>query len=380
MTSLKAPARAVDTNGAMRRLLAVIAALLALLAAPAALAADPPPPAPPPPTESAAATDPPPAAAPAGPKSWAKAEIETVVAAGLMAPAAAEFRPDDPLTKKELAELLVALGGTAPTPANPAKPVKLRELDAALVRLLGLAPAAKQLKATLASAGLAPRAYTGTEVVARLLGLRLNHLQADDRLELLPNDPITRAETAYSVARLLALQGSGQVEAVAARVASLSLPELTDWQRLVLARAVRFVGYPYVWGGSSELPQAPFGKPVPGGFDCSGFVWRVYKLEPFDGASSLADTLQGRTTYVMSGEVAPELRIPFEALQPADIVFFGDKGLKSKPGQIGHMGMYLGNGWFVHSSSHGTTIDPLDGWYATSFAWARRPLAEAGLA
>jgi hypothetical protein len=34
----------------------------------------------------------------------------------------------------------------------------------------------------------------------------------------------------------------------------------------------------------------------------------------------------------------------------------------------------------VHSSSRGTTIAPLDGWYVASFAWARRPLAEAGLA
>ena len=43
------------------------------------------------------------------------------------------------------------------------------------------------------------------------------------------------------------------------------------------------------------------------------------------------------------------------------------------------MGIYLGNGWFVHSSSHGVTLDPMTGWYQTRFAWARRPLAEAGL-
>ena len=43
------------------------------------------------------------------------------------------------------------------------------------------------------------------------------------------------------------------------------------------------------------------------------------------------------------------------------------------------MGIYVGNGWFVHSSDEGVTLQPLDGWYATRFAWARRPLAEAGL-
>jgi cell wall-associated NlpC family hydrolase len=43
------------------------------------------------------------------------------------------------------------------------------------------------------------------------------------------------------------------------------------------------------------------------------------------------------------------------------------------------MGIYVGNGWFVHSSDHGVTLQPLTGWYEARFAWARRPLAEAGL-
>jgi cell wall-associated NlpC family hydrolase len=258
-------------------------------------------------------------------------------------------------------------------------PVKVRELDAALVRLLGLKKRAKQFRAVLVSAGLAPTSFAGTEVIARLLGLRLNHPESHDRLELLPSDPITRAETAYSLARVLAVRGSGDVQGVASEAASFSLPELTDWQRTVLKRAVRFVGWPYIWGGSSEVQQAPFGKTVPGGFDCSGFVWRVYKLEPFAGAPELSATLRGRTTYTMSGEVAKAKRIALDALRPADVIFFGSNGPRSKPGQVGHMGIYLGNGWFIHSSSRGTTIAPLEGWYEESFAWARRPLAEANL-
>ena len=96
-------------------------------------------------------------------------------------------------------------------------------------------------------------------------------------------------------------------------------------QRQVLTRAVSFVGYPYVWGGTSEAPQQPFGKPTPGGFDCSGFVWRVFKLEPFPGASALASVLRGRTTYQMSGEVPPAQRIrKAENLQPGDLIFQGD--------------------------------------------------------
>jgi cell wall-associated NlpC family hydrolase len=119
---------------------------------------------------------------------------------------------------------------------------------------------------------------------------------------------------------------------------------------------------------------------VPGGFDCSGLVWRVYKMEPFANAPALAATLQGRTTYVMSGEVGPAKRVVLDEIQPGDVLFFGDQGPRSKPAQIGHTGIAVGGGWMVHSSSRGTTLVPLAGWYADRFAWARRPLAEAGLA
>jgi cell wall-associated NlpC family hydrolase len=77
--------------------------------------------------------------------------------------------------------------------------------------------------------------------------------------------------------------------------------------------------------------------------------------------------------------VPASLRVGFDALQPGDVLFFGARGTKSKPPEIGHSGLYVGEGWFVHSSSNGVTLQPLEGWYADRFAWARRPLAEAGL-
>ena len=52
---------------------------------------------------------------------------------------------------------------------------------------------------------------------------------------------------------------------------------------------------------------------------------------------------------------------------------------KSKPAEVDHTGIYLGNGWFIHSSGYGVAVARLDGWYASSFAWARRPLTEAKL-
>jgi cell wall-associated NlpC family hydrolase len=105
----------------------------------------------------------------------------------------------------------------------------------------------------------------------------------------------------------------------------------------------------------------------------------VYKLEPFTGAPSLNEILKGRTTNVMSAEVRKDARIPLEGLQPGDLVFFGARGVKSKPAEVGHMGIYVGNGWMVHSSSNGVTLTPMQGSYLKSFAWGRRPLAEAGL-
>ena len=97
-----------------------------------------------------------------------------------------------------------------------------------------------------------------------------------------------------------------------------------------------------------------------------------------DGGT-LPDMLQGRTTYAMSGEVPVTKRIPAPKLQPADVLFFGAKGPKSKPAQIDHTGIYLGNGWFIHSSRYGVAVAPLSGWYGERLAWGRRPIAEAGL-
>ena len=119
---------------------------------------------------------------------------------------------------------------------------------------------------------------------------------------------------------------------------------------------------------------------MPGGFDCSGFAWRIYKLQAYAGADALPATLKGRTTYAMSGEVPRAKRIPLAKLQPGDLLFFGAHGAKSKPAEINHMGVYLGSGWFVQASEQGVALAPLTAdWYAHRFAWGRRPLAEAGL-
>ena len=310
--------------------------------------------------------------------SWAQAELKAVVAAGLMAKEAAA-RPNDPLTRAELDTLTAGLLHVPPTiSSTPAATVSVNGLDSRLVATLGLGETAKLFQQSAKSAGVAPPSRFGTEAVARLIGLRTDHPAALDKLELSPSEPATHAEAAYSTARILHF-GEWDVPGVEELAPTFTLPALTPWQKQLLTTAVKFIGYPYVWGGESETTVSPYGPQAHGGFDCSGFVWRVYKLQAYAKEGKLADVLKGRTTYAMSGEVPAAKRIPLAKLQPADVIFFGAGGAKSKPAQVDHMGIYLGNGWLIQSSRFGVAIAPLTGWYEQRFAWGRRPLAEAGL-
>ena len=347
--------------------------LACALAAPASSASMPPPVEP-----GGRQPTTPPRSAQSG-RSWAQNEIRYVVGRGLMSKSVATFRPNDALTQGELAALVAGLTNRPVQAAVGAStPVTITQLDARLVGALGLGNAAAGFQRGARAAGLAPPARFGTEVVARLLGLRTNHPAAQDDLELLPSDPSTRAEAAYSAARILRFQG-WEIQSVKTAAAGFAPEQASPWERRILATAVRLIGYPYVWGGTSEGPEAPFHIAARGGFDCSGFVWRVYKLQPYSGGAALSATLRGRTTFAMSGEVPRAKRIPFAHLAPADVVFFGANGPSSKPALVDHAGIYLGGGWIIHSSSHGVALDQLRGWYRARFAWARRPLAEAAL-
>src|SRR5919204_172698 len=291
-------------------------------------------------------------------KTWAQPEIQAVVSAGLMGTDAADFHPNDSLTRIALEQLVAGLTHSAPQlVANPTAPVTMTGLDTRLVNALGLADTAKLFQQSASAAGLKPPSRFGTEAVARLLGLRTNHPAAQDNLELLPNQPATRAEAAYSAAQILRFSAR-ELSAVQLAATSFTLPTLTAWQQRILQTAVRFIGFPYVWGGTSEKPESPFGVHAPGGFDCSGFVWRVFKLQAYPNEGTLATVLQGRTTYAMSGEVPAAKRVPLSKLQPADVLFFGAHGPNSKPAQINHTGIYLGNGWFIHSSGYGVAGCP----------------------
>jgi cell wall-associated NlpC family hydrolase len=324
-------------------------------------------------------------------RSWAQPQIKLVTQRGLFTATPTTFDGSAGLTAGALAGALTNLTGTpAPAPSDPAVPVSLEQLDRSLVLVLGLGDSAYRFYRAAWAAGVSPPRRFGSEVVARLLGLRLNHPAGQDELELQPQQTATRAEAAYSLAQILRFgsddrhwwqrhssaasattdfAASWEVEQVKEASSAFELPELTAWQRRIIATAFSYVGYPYVWGGTGESTP---------GFDCSGFVWRVYKLTPYADEGDLANVLRGRTTMEMSGEVPKAMRIGIDDLQPGDVMFFG-RGRRSKPAQVDHTAIYLGNGWLVQSSGYGVALAPFDGWYRSSFAWARRPLAEAGL-
>jgi cell wall-associated NlpC family hydrolase len=344
-----------------------------------------------------------------GAPNWAAPQIATVVQHKLMAKSVKKFRPNGTLTQKTLATLAADLteqlgSSTTPPPdpgsggtttgttgtstttttatSDPAAPETMTRLDRSLVQAIGLGKAAKQFVQGARDDGLAVPSRFGTEVVARLLGLRINHPAAQDFIELRPQDPATRAEAAYSAAQILSLGNvadSWEIAEVKSLAATFSLPEVTDWQRQILNVAFSKIGMPYIWGGTSDNTETEFGVTSRGGYDCSGFVWRVYNLQSYANEGTLASTLRGRTTYTMSVEVPRSKRISFKKLQPADVIFFGTRGSKSKGSQVFHTGIYVGNGWFIQASDRGVALAQLTDWYKRKFAWGRRPLREAGL-
>jgi cell wall-associated NlpC family hydrolase len=331
-----------------------------------------------------------PAAGAGSRESWAKSAILTVTREGLLPGTPATFRPTDPLTSDTLAELLGAIGAPIPAPADPSKPVTIAGLDAALVDALGLRPVARQLAAAARDAGLDPPSRFGTEVVARLLGLRTDLPVSDDSQELQPAQPATRADAAFSAARVLSLgqevpggapapgltpiaaaDAAGGVAYVRSIAPTFVVPQLTAQQQEVLRTAFSLIGYPYVWGGDNEKVEP--------GFDCSGFVWRVFKLQPYADMPALADTIQGRTAAQMAAEIPRADRIrKISDLQAGDVMFFGPRGRRSKAATIDHTAIYVGNGWLIESSGQGVSLGRIE-WFTKRFAWARRPLAEAVL-
>ena len=94
----------------------------------------------------------------------------------------------------------------------------------------------------------------------------------------------------------------------------------------LIAEAEKYLGYPYVWGGSSPSTS----------FDCSGFV--CYVLDKSGVYPMSRTTAQG-----IFNQCA---KIPPSEAKPGDIIFF--TGTYDSPGPVSHVGIYVGNGMMIH--------------------------------
>lgn len=302
---------------------------------------------------------------------WDTRQQNQVVKAGLMQKLPGGFHGEQPLQAGDLTQAFTALSARTGTPAVTvsSSPITVTRFDSLVVGQLGLSDAASTFQNEAARAGLQPPSYFGSEVVARLLGLRYNHLSADDKLELYPWDRITRAEAAWSFAQTLQL-GSWEGDYVREVASRFQLPTYTAKQLAPLRVAVSKIGMPYVWGGETDGPS--FGQ-VHGGYDCSGFAWRVYKLS----GNPAGNKILGRTAAQQAGEIPKSKRLHLSRVKPGDLLFFGSAKFKSKATEANviHEGIALSKDFAIHSSDQGVYVLPLyEGWLNDQFTWARRVL------
>ena len=250
--------------------------------------------------------------------------------------------------------------------------VSVTRFDELLVQQLGMSDVAQAVQAEAARVGLRPGPRFGSEVVARELGLRFNHDSLHDALELYPWEAITRAEAAWSLATVLRFDASQQ--AYAREILShFQLPDYTPGQLAALRIAVAKVGMPYIWGGETDAAGSWFGWQAHGGYDCSGLVWRVFKL----GGLPAGARIHGRTAAQMAAEIPRSQRLHMDETRPGDLLFFGRARIWSHvtEANVTHVGIAMGNGWMINSSSQGVTVAPLwEDWRVKRFSFARRVL------
>jgi len=250
------------------------------------------------------------------------------------------------------------------------KPVTGDEAARGIVGALGLqasvAAFAERLKAEI------PGARTdyyvrAAHVYTRVLNLRYNHLVGQEFLEVSPGEGMKVGHVAYMLDRA-AHADSWRLNSLTA-YETFDLPALGANQAQVLRSGVEMLGQPYVWAGETEGVQSE----GHGGFDCSGFIWRTVLGGgvPADARRALPE----RTSMAMS-DLPARARIGAAGLRPGDLMFWGYKGPGSRPADNFHAGVYMGNGWFIHSSggNAGPNIDRLDGWWGERFSWGRRVL------
>ena len=159
---------------------------------------------------------------------------------------------------------------------------------------------------------------------------------------------VARPATANAIAAKNAVwvaTHSGEAPAPPVSANYLLAERLLAFDEKVTHTALRYVGVPYVWGGTSF-----------NGVDCSGFVQAVFE----HNGVSLPRTADSQF------EVGRPVKM--HDLEPGDLVFFETYAVGAS-----HVGIYLGGGRFIHASSEGVRVDALaEDYYALRYIGARR--------
>jgi cell wall-associated NlpC family hydrolase len=191
-------------------------------------------------------------------------------------------------------------------------------------------------------------AVTGIEDLTRYVG-KLEQSVEKDRQAALAKEIVLRSqqtdvEDQLAQRKALLADLSGQVRqlleqqarldaAASARLAGAAGVDIstingTAAQIALVKDTMKYLGIPYVWAGATPS----------GGFDCSGLVLYVYAK--FGVAFPHAATMQARMGTP----------VPFDQLQPADLVFFGT------PSFYHHVGIYIGDGLFIEAPHTGDVV------------------------
>lgn len=311
---------------------------------------------------------------------WSRHEQRVAVQQGLMGNLGdGQFHGGSALTRPQLSAVRDALAKRMGLPhvslGRTNSRVTVAQFHSVLARQLGFTSDAARVQHETERAGLNPPGRFGTEVVVRLIELtHAQHMPWNEKLSLYPWSPVTRAEVAWSVYQVAILPPK-ELAFTHDVLDQYALPRYTRAQKHVLRRAVARIGMPFIWGGTSDRAD---GSQAKGGYDCSGFIWRVWK----DSGLPQAKKIHSRTANGMAGEIPMSARIHREDIQPGDLLFFGERGtadaqftMKATPGNIHHSGIAMSRDFGISATYQGVDVEPIfDEWFYDDFAWARRLL------
>src|SRR6185312_11823263 len=179
-------------------------------------------------------------------------------------------------------------------------------------------------------------------IESQISSLHARETQISSDIKRLIDEEQRRQNAAAAAAAAAATGGSTSPSSSSSSGGDIPIPPSGTLGGQAVAIAMQYLGTPYVWGGAG-----------PGGFDCSGLTMYVY--------SRLGVGLPHNAAAQYGVGVA----VPRSALEPGDLVFFDG---------LGHVGIYVGNGAFIHAPHTGDVVrvSSLSGYYSSAFVGARR--------